>query len=125
MADGIGEGAEFSPIEDAVMKSLEDVIDPELGIDMVNLGLIYDIHVDDDGNCVVTMTLTTMGCPLGNLLADQINRAVTSVYAVTRCETDSDWAQAWDCSNMRRLAKVALGIHSKSLLRKGVPSASL
>lgn len=111
MADGIGEGAEFSPIEDAVMKSLEDVIDPELGIDMVNLGLIYDIHVDDDGNCVVTMTLTTMGCPLGNLLADQINRAVMSVDGVTGCEIDLVWEPAWDMSKMSRFAKVALGIH--------------
>ncbi|AKP64376.1 hypothetical protein FC99_GL000604 [Levilactobacillus koreensis JCM 16448] len=111
MADGIGEGTEFSPIESKVMTSLEDVIDPELGIDMVNLGLIYDINVDDEGHCIVTMTLTTMGCPLGNLLADQINQAVMGVDGVTACEIDLVWEPAWDMDKMSRFAKVALGIH--------------
>ncbi|EHL95137.1 hypothetical protein HMPREF9103_03109 [Lentilactobacillus parafarraginis F0439] len=104
------EGERFSPIEDAVMTSLEDVIDPELGIDLVNLGLIYDIHVND-GTCVVTMTLTTMGCPLGNLLADQITQAVVSVDGVNKCDIDLVWEPAWDMSKMSRFAKVALGIH--------------
>ncbi len=104
------EGERFSPIEDSVMTSLEDVIDPELGIDLVNLGLIYDIHVND-GHCVVTMTLTTMGCPLGNLLADQITQAVVSVDGVDTCDIDLVWEPAWDMSKMSRFAKVALGIH--------------
>ncbi|MTV81823.1 metal-sulfur cluster assembly factor [Secundilactobacillus folii] len=109
MAEEVGE--KFSPIENKVMTALEDVIDPELGIDMVNLGLIYDINVDDDGNCVVTMTLTTMGCPLGNLLADSITEAVTSVDGVKTCDINLVWEPAWDMDRMSRFAKVALGIH--------------
>ncbi|WP_288530340.1 metal-sulfur cluster assembly factor [uncultured Secundilactobacillus sp.] len=109
MAEQLGE--RFSPIEDKVMTSLEDVIDPELGIDMVNLGLIYDINVDDDGNCIVTMTLTTMGCPLGNLLSDQISKSVLAVEGVTSCDINLVWEPAWDMSMMSRFAKVALGIH--------------
>lgn len=109
MSEEVGE--KFSPIENDVMTSLEDVIDPELGIDMVNLGLIYDINVDDKGQCVVTMTLTTMGCPLGNLLADQINSAVLSVEGVTACDINLVWEPAWDMTRMSRFAKVALGIH--------------
>ncbi|KRN19912.1 hypothetical protein FD14_GL001540 [Secundilactobacillus similis DSM 23365 = JCM 2765] len=93
------------------MTSLEDVIDPELGIDMVNLGLIYGVDVDDDGKCVITMTLTTMGCPLGNLLSDQITSAVESVEGVTSCDIDLVWEPAWDMTKMSRFAKVALGIH--------------
>ncbi|MFT9214494.1 metal-sulfur cluster assembly factor, partial [Liquorilactobacillus ghanensis] len=57
----IDTGTEFSAIEQRVMEALEDVIDPELGVDMVNLGLIYDINVDSTGKCLVIMTLTTMG----------------------------------------------------------------
>ncbi|WP_262339513.1 metal-sulfur cluster assembly factor, partial [Lactiplantibacillus plantarum] len=57
MADELGEDKALSPVEDAVMKSLEQVIDPELGVDMVNLGLIYGVDVDDNGSCTVTMTL--------------------------------------------------------------------
>lgn len=109
MSEEVGE--KFSPIENKVMTSLEDVIDPELGIDMVNLGLIYDINVDDQGQCVVTMTLTTMGCPLGNLLADQINDAVLSVDGVTACDINLVWEPAWSMDRMSRFAKVALGIH--------------
>ncbi|KRL75127.1 metal-sulfur cluster assembly factor [Secundilactobacillus paracollinoides] len=104
-------GTEFSPIENKAMTALEDVIDPELGIDMVNLGLIYDINVDDDGACVVTMTLTTMGCPLGNLLNDQITQAIVSVDGVTACDINLVWEPAWDMDRMSRFAKVALGIH--------------
>lgn len=101
-----------SEVETKVMTSLEDVIDPELGIDMVNLGLIYGVDVDDDGKCVVTMTLTTMGCPLGNLLSDQITSAVESVEGVTSCDINLVWEPAWDLTRMSRFAKVALGIHS-------------
>ncbi|ANZ62761.1 DNA methyltransferase [Secundilactobacillus paracollinoides] len=105
------QGAEFSPIENKVMESLEDVIDPELGIDMVNLGLIYDINVDDAGKCLVTMTLTTMGCPLGNLLHDQITQAVESVEGIDACDINLVWEPAWSMDRMSRFAKVALGIH--------------
>lgn len=102
---------QFSPVENKVMAALEDVIDPELGIDMVNLGLIYDIKVDDKGHCVITMTLTTMGCPLGNLLADSITEAVTSVDGVETCDINLVWEPAWSIDRMSRFAKVALGIH--------------
>ncbi|WP_461243274.1 metal-sulfur cluster assembly factor [Secundilactobacillus muriivasis] len=104
-------GTGASAIETKVMTSLEDVIDPELGIDMVNLGLIYGVDVDDDGKCVITMTLTTMGCPLGNLLSDQITSAVESVEGVTSCDINLVWEPAWDMTKMSRFAKVALGIH--------------
>ena len=111
MADELGEDKALSPVEYAVMKSLEQVIDPELGVDMVNLGLIYGVDVDDNGSCTVTMTLTTMGCPLGNLLASQINQAIMSVDGVKNCELDLVWEPAWGIDKMSRFAKVALGIH--------------
>jgi metal-sulfur cluster biosynthetic enzyme len=104
-------GAEFSPIENKVMESLEDVVDPELGIDMVNLGLIYDINVDASGKCLVTMTLTTMGCPLGNLLSDQITQSVLSVEGITDCKINLVWEPVWNMDRMSRFAKIALGIH--------------
>ncbi|WP_076461655.1 metal-sulfur cluster assembly factor [Limosilactobacillus caccae] len=101
----------FSPIENKVMDALEEVIDPELGIDLVNLGLIYDVTVDDQGQCTVTMTLTTMGCPLGDFLNEAITKAVTSVDGIEKCDINLVWEPVWDISRMSRFAKVALGIH--------------
>lgn len=111
MAADQNTGAPFSPIENQVMGALENVIDPELGIDLVNLGLIYDVQVDEKGVCTVTMTLTTMGCPLGDLLHSEINKAVRSVEGVKECEINLVWEPVWDVSKMTRFAKIALGVH--------------
>ena len=105
------EGAPFSPIENKVMAALENVIDPELGSDLVNLGLIYDVQVYEEGKCLITMTLTTMGCPLGDLLNSEINKAVKSVDGITECDINLVWEPAWDMSKMSRFAKIALGIY--------------
>lgn len=68
---------EIEGIKTRILESLEQVIDPELGIDIVNLGLIYEIRFDGDtGETEIDMTLTTMGCPLADLLTDQIYDAM-------------------------------------------------
>ena len=102
--------AEYSKVENQVLKHLEDVIDPELGIDIINLGLVYGVKVVD-GRCTITMTLTTMGCPLGDLLSDRIRNAAMAVPEVKNCDIDLVWEPAWDMSKMSRFAKIALGIH--------------
>lgn len=102
---------QHSVAEDNVMGALEQVIDPELGIDLVNLGLIYDVQVDDDGQCTITMTLTTMGCPLGDFLNDAITEAATSVDGVKTCKINLVWEPAWGIDKMSRFAKIALGLH--------------
>ncbi len=95
----------------AVKKALSDVIDPELGIDLVNLGLIYGLEIDDAGCCTVTMTLTTMGCPIGDLLDRAIQHAVKSVDGITDCKIMLTWEPAWTVDRMSKYAKIALGIH--------------
>ena len=105
MADG------NETIEKKVMDALAKVIDPELGIDLVNLGLIYDVKVDDDGLCTVAMTLTTMGCPLTDFLNKAINEAVVGVAGVNNCKVNLVWEPAWDISKLSRFARLALGIH--------------
>lgn len=102
---------QYTPTEDSVMGALEQVIDPELGIDLVNLGLIYDVQVDEDGHCIITMTLTTMGCPLGDFLNDAITKAATSVDGVNDCKINLVWEPAWGIDRMSRFAKIALGLH--------------
>ena len=97
-------------IKTRILTALEEVIDPELGIDIVNLGLIYDIRFQQDGYTEIDMTLTTMGCPLADLLTDQIYDAMTDVPEVTNVEVKLVWYPAWTVEKMSRYARIALGI---------------
>jgi len=96
--------------KDLVMDALGKVIDPELGIDIVNLGLIYEVEIENDQKSIVTMTLTTMGCPLSDMLHDSIVKAAESVDGITECEIQLVWYPMWDISKMSRFARVSLGI---------------
>ena len=105
--------AEIEKIKDRILEALEMVIDPELGIDIVNLGLIYDIRFQQDGYTEIDMTLTTMGCPLADLLADQIYDAMKEVPEVTKTEVKLVWTPAWTIEKMSRYARIALGIRQE------------
>lgn len=111
MAADQNTGAPFSPTENRVMDALQSVIDPELGVDIVNLGLIYDVQVDDQQLCVITMTLTTMGCPVSNVLSQQIIEQALATDGVVKCKINLVWEPVWSPSMMTRYAKIALGIH--------------
>ena len=83
---------EVEKIKTRILESLEQVIDPELGIDIVNLGLIYEIRFNEtNGETEIDMTLTTMGCPLADLLTDQIYDAMSDVPEVTKTEVKLVW----------------------------------
>ena len=101
---------QLSANEQAVMTALKKVIDPELGIDLVNLGLIYGVDVDDDGNCIVTMTLTTMGCPISDVLYAMIKKAVLGTPPIETCKINLVWEPAWTPDKMSRFARIALGV---------------
>lgn len=96
--------------KDQVMDALSKVIDPELGIDIVNLGLIYEVEIEDGQSAIITMTLTTMGCPLSDMLDDSIKSAVESVAGIEECEIQLVWYPMWNVGKMSRYARVALGI---------------
>lgn len=102
---------EVEEIKDRILTSLETVIDPELGIDIVNLGLIYEIEFDGEtGETVIKMTLTTMGCPLADVLTDNIHDALEEVPEVKNIEVKLVWYPAWTTDKMSRYARIALGI---------------
>jgi len=61
---------------DDVTEAMKDVVDPELGINVVDLGLVYGVHVDSDSNVVIDMTLTSAACPLTDVISDQTNAAL-------------------------------------------------
>ena len=98
-------------IKNRILENLEQVIDPELGIDIVNLGLVYEIRFDGEtGETEIDMTLTTMGCPLADLLTDQIYDALTGMEEVTKVDVKLVWYPAWTVEKMSRYARIALGI---------------
>ncbi|WP_428911357.1 metal-sulfur cluster assembly factor [Niallia sp. Krafla_26] len=98
-------------LKDNIMGALENVVDPEIGIDIVNLGLVYDLKMDDDGILTVDMTLTSMGCPLAGVIVDQVQAAVKDIPEVNATNVNIVWNPPWDKSRMSRYAKIALGIH--------------
>lgn len=97
-------------LKENILGALENVIDPELGIDIVNLGFIYDIDLDEDGLCTVTMTLTTMGCPLAAHIEQDVQRALSDIPEVKETYVNIVWDPPWDKDKMSRYAKIALGI---------------
>ena len=70
-----GGGTATATVED-VTEAMKDVVDPELGINVVDLGLVYGVHVDEHSNCVIDMTLTSAACPLTDVIQDQTNGAL-------------------------------------------------
>ena len=102
---------QIEEIKNKILNALEEVIDPELGIDIVNLGLVYEIHFDGEtGATIIDMTLTTMGCPLADLLTDQIHDVLVEVEEVTSVDVKLVWYPAWTVEKMSRYARIALGI---------------
>ncbi|OMP67106.1 metal-sulfur cluster assembly factor [Domibacillus epiphyticus] len=97
-------------LKENIMGALEQVVDPELGIDIVNLGLVYDIDMDDEGKTTITMTLTSMGCPLAGVIVDQVKAALADIPEVKEVDVNIVWTPVWSRDMMSRYAKIALGI---------------
>ena len=74
-ASGGGVGTSTVSVDD-VTEAMKDVVDPELGINVVDLGLVYGVHIDEDSNAVIDMTLTSAACPLTDVIQDQTNGAL-------------------------------------------------
>ena len=73
-----GGGGATTTVED-VREAMKDVVDPELGINVVDLGLVYDVHLDSGTNVVLDMTLTSAACPLTDLIEEQTNSALEGI----------------------------------------------
>jgi metal-sulfur cluster biosynthetic enzyme len=93
---------------DDVNEALANVIDPELGLDFVELGLIYEVEVDD-GAVHVTFTLTSPGCPIGPQVTDQIKEFVGELDGVREVDATMTFSPPWTPDMMSEDAKFALG----------------
>jgi len=97
------------PSVEQVYEALKHVYDPELGINIVDLGLVYDVTVSDEGDVHVEYTLTTMGCPIGPLIEQQMQAYLAQVPGVRSVTTEMVLRPPWSPEMMSEEAKAALG----------------
>lgn len=98
-----------SPLISAVRKTLKTVLDPELYVSIVDLGLVYDIAVED-GKAHITMTLTTIGCPLFQSIEQEIREKVSALPTIKEVQVELTFDPPWDPSRMSASAKAELGM---------------
>jgi metal-sulfur cluster biosynthetic enzyme len=96
-------------VEDQVREALKGVVDPEMGINIVDLGLVYETRVSPEGEAEVVMTLTSPGCPLGPVIEDEVRRALGAVYGVGDVRVTIVWNPPWRPEMMSEDAKLELG----------------
>ena len=95
--------------EEQVFEALRAVEDPELGMDVVDLGLVYDVRIDEAGAVTVVYTLTSMGCPAGALIEEQMREVVGTMAGVTDLQLECVWSPPWSPEMMSEDAKFVLG----------------
>ena len=96
-------------IHEQVEAALKTVNDPELGIDIWHLGLVYEINIDETNNVKVDFTLTTMGCPIGPMIDEEIKAATKEIEGIGDVTTELVMYPPWTPEKMSPLAKSALG----------------
>ena len=98
------------PTEDKIIEAAASVYDPEIPVNIYELGLIYAIELDDEGGVKVEMTLTAPGCPSAQELPEQVQNAILAVPGVTSCQVDTVWDPPWDPSRMSDEARLQLNM---------------
>jgi FeS assembly SUF system protein len=103
--------APTKPSEDAVIEACATVYDPEIPVNIYELGLIYAVDIGEDGSVRVEMTLTAPACPSAQELPEEVRQAVLAVPGVTACEVEVVWDPPWDPSRMTDDARLALNMY--------------
>jgi len=108
-----GSDSKPTPELDAVIAAIKTVQDPEIPVDLYELGLIYELDIADDGAVKVVMTLTTPNCPVAETLPGMVERAIRTVDGVTDVQLDLVFDPVWDPSRMSEAAKLELDFTGK------------
>jgi metal-sulfur cluster biosynthetic enzyme len=93
-----------------VREGLKHVYDPEIGINIVDLGLVYDADISETGDVLVTMTLTSLGCPLGPVIVQEVQGALRDLPSVGDIDVKLVWSPPWSPDMMSEDAKDELGM---------------
>ena len=106
----VADPAKTAELKPAIIKAISTVFDPEIPVNIWELGLIYDVFVDANGVAGVRMTLTAPGCPVAQSLPVDVANKVKSVEGVTDAKVDVVWEPAWTRDRMSDAAKLQLGM---------------
>lgn len=106
----VAPGAPGGDIYEGVIAALKDIFDPEIPVNIYDLGLIYGVDVADDGGVVVTMTLTTPHCPVAESMPGEVELRVGAVPGVRDAEVNLVWDPPWDPAKMSDEARLELGM---------------
>ena len=97
--------------KDDIFEGLKNVYDPEIGVNVVDLGLVYDADItQESGDVLVTMTLTSLGCPLGPVIVQEVNNALRDLPGIGGTDVKIVWSPPWSPDMMSEEAKDELGI---------------
>ena len=105
-----GAGGAGGALQEAVVDALKEIYDPEIPVNIYDLGLIYAVEVDDEADCVVTMTLTTPNCPVAETMPGEVELRAGSVPGIRDAEVNLVFDPPWDPSKMSDEARLELGM---------------
>jgi len=103
-------GGAGSDLQTAVVEVHKSIYDPEIPVDIYELGLIYDVDISEDGDATITMTLTTPHCPVAESLPNEVELRVLSVPGIRDAVVNVVWDPPWDPSKMSDEARLELGM---------------
>ena len=106
----LGDGEPGGAVYEAVIEALKEIYDPEIPVNIYDLGLIYGVEVADGGHVAVTMTLTTPHCPVAESMPAEVELRVGSVPGVSVADVNLVWDPPWDPQKMTDEAKLELGM---------------
>jgi FeS assembly SUF system protein len=108
--DIVSDPVKSADLRPLVMDAISTVYDPEIPVNIKELGLIYDVIVDKDGRVGVRMTLTAPACPAAQTLPVEVKKKVAGVPGVTQSKVEIVWEPPWDKDRMSEAAKLQLGL---------------
>ncbi len=100
-------------LESQLIATLESIYDPEIELDIYNLGLIYEIDLDENGFCKVVMTFTDAGCACSETLPGDLIDALKKIDGIENAGVEVVWSPAWKMTRISRLGRITLGISPK------------